>query len=232
MEGDEVQHVIPALIFVGLILMGFIMKIFEIRQLNNRLDFTVDYFNNLGRILDSKKKGKVDMELYVWLTEKVIKMQHELGENGVVFYQDRLVGVRHSSYQLLPNFLPQIIGNEDFGNSILLERFDQYARTCFDMFLRHKGDLDERIANEKKSVFNPFTCFAKSLGWILFFPVNILYWSKLVSFNALYKIRKSFILKFLNFLAIIIGLISATVTITLGLDETIEIVNAFLQGIN
>lgn len=217
--------------FIGLlflIILGFILKRKNILKLIERLNYTDEYCEKFVQLLnDVYLYRRIDNEKYIWLTERVNSMQSELGDTGIVHhYSDPLKGFSVKRYQLLINFLPEISSYiREFDSFIMKERFDTSAQWCRDMFIRHAGELKELIEKENKLLFNPFSCIAEAIKYIVAFPFSVLYWFGLLSESMFYKIKHSLLLKLINALVIIIGLIGSIFTIALGWDGFIELIS-------
>lgn len=214
-----------------LILVGFILKRMELSKLIKRLNVTLEYNKTFVELMnDIFVEKRFDNEKYMWLTEKVNSMQRELGASGLIYhYTDPLKGFTAREYQLLINFLPEIRGYmRQFDNSIMIERFDTSARLCTDMFIRHEGDLKEIIEKEGKQLFNPFSCLAEAVRYVIAMPFNILYWFGILPEGMLYRIKYSWLLKFINAIIILIGFIGSIITIVLGWDGFLEFLKQYL----
>lgn len=214
------------IVFLILIFIGYILKRKNIWRLNRRVDFTIEYSNNFVELLNHvSEENYFDNEKYMWLTEKVDTMQRELGKIGIIgHYFDPLKGLKIENYELLINFLPEIRNYmRELNNSIMMERFDKSANLCVDMFLRHKGKLEEQIKKENTMIFNPFSCLAEAVKNIISLPFNILYWFGIIPEKALYRIESSSLLKVVNAIIILIGFVSSIFTIILGWEEFLNI---------
>lgn len=223
-------YIIAAIIL--LVLIGFILKRQKISNLLKRFDFTLEYYNNYVELLNGVFQGnRLDINIYSWLTERVNAMQRELGANGIVLhYSDPLKGFRVKEYQLLINFLPEISGYmREYGNSIMMERFDTSARWCRDMFIRHQGDLKEMIEKENKLLFNPFSCLAEAIKYIVVLPFSILFWFGILPEWIFYRIKYSWLLKVINAVVILIGVVGSAMTIILGWDDFLNILHSILK---
>ena len=89
----------------------------------------------------------------------------------------------------------------------------------------HIGNLDRAIQHEKKGLWNPITCMGEGIRWIVGLPVDILQWAGLYSAGRSRKIKASVIFKAISNLIVLLGLISSIVTIVLGWDEFLVIIN-------
>ena len=223
-----IYHIIPTVVVATLIVIGHVIKRKRIASYNKRKEFTVD-FNN--RFFDFANEafttGHMNSEKYNTVIKDVDKIQGELGMDGVLNgFVDPLKGIQGRNYQLFMNIMPEIrtaLSNMDY--SIIYERTNQLMGLCEDAIRRHIGNLDRTIDHEKKWLWNPITCMGEGIRWIVGLPVDVLQWAGLYNTNKSRKIKASVIFKAISNLIVFIGLISSIVTIVLGWDEFLEIIN-------
>ena len=96
------------------------------------------------------------------------------------------------------------------------------------MFLRHIGSLNETEKDIKKHLFNPITCFADGIRFVISLPIFILKWLGIVSDEGTLKIQSSFFFRIINWLVAFIGFFSAIVTIVIGWDEFWSLIFSWL----
>lgn len=217
-----IYHVIPAIIVVALIVIGFVIKCRRINSYNKRCDFTIEFNNKFFDFVNETFSSyRIDSNKYSAVIMEVDKIQQELGMDGVLnsFY-DPLHGMQGRNYQLFMNIMPEIrsaVSERD--NIIIMERINQLMGLCEDALKRHVGNLERAIENEKKGLFNPITCLGEGIRWLVGLPVDILCWAGLYSAARSQKIKVSTIFKIISNIIVVIGLISSIVTIALGWDE-------------
>lgn len=217
-----IYHVIPAIIVVALIVIGFVIKCRRINSYNKRCDFTTEFNNKFFDFVNETFViNHIDGDKYSAVILEVDNIQQELGMDGVLssFY-DPLHGMQGRNYQLFMNIMPEIrsaVSERD--NIIIMERINQLMGLCEDALKRHIGNLERAIENEKKGLFNPITCLGEGIRWLVGFPVDILCWAGLYSVARSQKIKVSTIFKIISNIIVVIGLISSIVTIALGWDE-------------
>lgn len=220
-----IYHVIPAIIVVALIVIGFLIKCRRINSYNKRCDFTTEFNNKFFDFVNETFSSyRIDSNKYSAVIMEVDKIQQELGMDGVLnsFY-DPLRGMQGRNYQLFMNIMPEIrsaVSERD--NIIIMERIDQLLGLCEDALKRHIGNLERAIGNEKKGLFNPITCLGEGIRWLVGLPVDILCWAGLYSVARSQKIKVSTIFKIISNIIVVIGLISSIVTIALGWDEFLK----------
>lgn len=216
------DKLIPVLIVIGIIILGFIMKLIELSDIIGRIHFTNNYRNKFIDLINGIiSNNNFNQQLYYELTSDVNSMQYELGSDGIYSYvTDNLKGFSTSNYQLLVNFLPEVrnILNEQ-DNMIMMNRYHKSINDCDDMFIRHLGTLRKFEQNKRKSMFNPFSCFSGGIQFIVSLPILILNWFGFISDESTRKAKHSWIIKLLNFIFTLISFISAIMTIIMGWDD-------------
>ena len=210
-------------------LVGFFDKYLELKKISKRLSFAFDYRDKFIQLInDFTSTNKITSELYIELTEKVAKMQSDLGAFGLVSVIDKLREVKMDNQQFLVNFLPEIREMANWsGNTIMQQRFMQSANTCDDILLRYIGDLKEQTASKRKNLFNPFSCLAQGVMWIVWLPANILLMCGFIPLRIAFRIKNSIIVKFITILITIIGLLSSIVTVVIGWDQFLLILKSW-----
>lgn len=223
-----IYHIIPAVVVATLIVIGHVIKRKRIVSYNKRAEFTVEFNNTFFDFANEVfTTRRMNSEKYNAVMKDVDKIQEELGMDGVLNeFVDPLKGMRGRNYQLFMNIMPEIrtaLFNMDY--SIMDERINQLMGLCEDALRRHIGNLDRAIEQEKKGLWNPITCMGEGIRWIVGLPVDVLQWAGLYSAGRSRKIKASVIFKAISNLIVSIGLISSIVTIVLGWDEFLIIIN-------
>lgn len=226
------DKLIPIGILLDVAIIGFISKFLELGNIRSRYKFTVEYRNKFINFLNELfQKRSFNQQLYYELTGKVKEMQYELGSDGVYAYvKDNLKGYSTSNYQALVNFLPETRNViNDFDNSIMRMRYNQEARHCDDMFVRHLGSLELAEKNMRKSIYNPFADFAEGIKLIISLPVLLLKWFGFISAERSRKIKKNPILKIINFIVTTVGFVSGIMAIIMGWNDFWMLIKSFVK---
>lgn len=221
------DKLIPIFIVLGIIILGFIMKLIEVRDIIKRINFTNDYHSKFIKLINEiQSQKKFNQNLYYELTSDVKAMQEELGSDGVYAHvTDNLNGFSATNYQMLINFLPELRNVlNDYSNSVMMIRYDQSAKDCDDMFIRHIGTLNRLEKSYKKNLFNPFSCFSSGMRFIVSLPILILHWFGFISPESTRKAKRNWFIKFLSFIVTLAGFISAIISIFIGWNDFIQIV--------
>lgn len=219
--GDLVERLIALGIVLAIMVIGFLSKYVQLKNNRERIDFCTEYKLKFIDLINRYTSSySLDGALYTELTEKAARMQQELGSDGLVEIVDNLNGIKARNYPVLLNFLPEL-RNFDFwqDNTIMQHRLISLARTCEDAFTRHIGQLNHLQEQGQKYLFNPFSCFANGIRWLLWLPSNILLWCGFISEDTGLKLQFNWVIKILTLIITIIGLLSSVMTIALGWDE-------------
>lgn len=227
------DKLIPVLILICIIVVGFVMKMLELKDIYKRTEFTNNYRKNFIDFVNTLFSAKsFNQKLYYELTSDVKAMQYELGADGIFAHAiDGLKGYSTSNYQLLINFLPELRNAvNEMDNSIIMMRCSQSVGDCDDMFVRHLGSLKEYNERVRKNLFNPFSCFSEGVKSIVALPVLLLNWLGFLSDEHTKKIRRSWVVSVLNFVVVLLGLIGSVVTIALGWEQFLQMINNFISA--
>lgn len=224
----SINRIIPILVLVGVVIIGFVGYFIKLVKINDKLEFTVDYKDKFVEYCNSILEKKFNQELYNFLTENVNKMQIELGKDGIIDYiQDGLKGIAGRNYQILINTLPETreyYTNTFLQGPILYERIVGEIHLCDDCFLRHIGTLrlfrDELIASMK----NPIKLFVNGVSFILSLPVKILNMFGIVSNKNETSFVGSTFFRLLSSIISLVGFISNVISIFLGWNEFFNII--------
>lgn len=226
------DKLIPIGILLGIAIIGVVSKFLELGDIHSSYEFTLEYRNKfIGFINELFTNRNFNQSVYYDLTEKVKEMQYELGADGEYAYvQDNLKGYATNNYELLVNFLPEtrnVIRNQD--NIILMERWNQAIQDCDDMFIRHLGNLKLAEEKIKKSLKNPFSDFADGVKLIVSLPMLLLKWFGFISAESSRKIKKTPILKIINFIVTIVGFVSEIMAIVMGWNDFWVLIKSFIK---
>ena len=226
------NRIVIVFAIIGVMIFGFIIKLMQLKKLNDSEQFTVAYRNKFINYVNKSIKNIFDQDLYFELTMDVNAMQYELGQDGVLYgVIDNLKGYQARNYQLLINILPELRTlHIDRSNIVLMNRHNENIQSLDDMFVRHIGTINEYRKQLKKTLYNPFSCFFDGTKTILIFPILLLKWSGLISESTTYTIQKNIFVKVISFIIAIIGLISSIIGIVLGWSEFVKIITGLFQG--
>lgn len=212
-------RLIPILLTVGIILVGFFYRLHRITSYVENREFTITFRNNFIEMVNGFfKSGRLPADLYAKCIHDVDAIQLELGNDGIIAdFVDRLHGIRGKNYQLFVNIIPELRAAEGMrDNIVMMERILQLVGTCDDALQRHVGNIDRLLDNNRKWLFNPFTCFGEGIRFIIGLPVDVLSWCGIISSDKLGRARGSWLFKTIGMIITLVGLISSIITIVLG----------------
>lgn len=213
---------------LGLMLIGFIKRYRDFYKVTNDMNFLADYnksyityLNNYFRhdfYAPQVDMGEEEAVLHDKLLSQADKAQRLLGESGVVDYSPPFAQYIIKNYQILINVVPNLRNPSGFTtefewiNNILIMQIGRYQ------------ELQESI---KKEFRNPIILLREGVQFFTTLPISLLYWTGLIQYSTLYKLSNNIIVKFINFIIILFGFISAIFTIVLGWDEFKEFLSMF-----
>lgn len=154
--------------------------------------------------------GKEEASLHDKLLLQADKAQRLLYDSGIPDYRPPSAGYMIKNYQILINVVPKLRNPSGFT-----EEFEWINKLLI-MQIGRNEELQESI---KKEMFNPIILLREGIQFFTTLPISLLYWTGLIQYSTLYKLSNNVFVKFINFLIMILGLISAIFTIVLGWDE-------------
>lgn len=217
------------LIVLGLIIIGFIKEFRSIRRVIKDIDFLaaynksyVTYMNNHLRYdyYSREKRNELEeKELHVKLISQAPKAQRLLMDAGLVDYQPPFRGYMVKNYPILVNTV-QYLRNP----SALTDEFEMLNTILIMQIARY----EELYENIKANILNPIVLLREGVQFFVTLPISLLYWTGVIQYSTQYKLSNNIIVKFINFLIIIIGFVSAIFTIVLGWEQFKEILLKFI----
>ena len=225
------DRVIIILSVLFITLLGFIIRFIEYKRIFKRMDMTYDYRNRLiGFFNDLTSRRFFDDEVYISLVEDVSEMQIELGEDGIIaFLQDNLSRLQVRNYQILANFLPKLreylMEVDEFSMvDFMKERYYKEMGYCDNAFINHIGKLKSLKESTYKMLINPIYSFTYGVAKIIFIPLWLLTSFGVLSTNIVKKIKRNKVVNFLTGIIALIAFASSVISIVVGWERFIEIV--------
>lgn len=215
--------------FLTVFIVGFTQVYNRHSRVIAKLDFADEYRNKFVKFANKyfqnyvqwSRSGKLDSDLYVWLTMNVSKMQGNLGSMGVMEYIAPFQSYKVSNYQIVINTIPKFRD----GN---VQNFD--VNIVDDCLLRYIGYMEEYRKDTLRNLRNPIVWFRIGFREVISIPFFILNWFGIISNQTVNFIKDSLIYKVIAGLIALITLVSGIVTIILGYDQTIEFVHKLLKS--
>lgn len=211
------------LTILGLIAIGFIKKVMSLMKFSKDFDFLYDYnekyvkyLNNyLGKRINSEEENK----LYMELISKSPKAQRLLGNDGLISYKPAGASYMYNNYQALINTV-QALRNP----ALMSEEFSWVNN----MLIMKMAIYEDIMSEIRGNMINPLILLSEGVQFFVTLPISLLYWTGLIEYSTLNRVSNYFIFKLLNFLIIIIGFLSAIVTLVTGWEPFIKIANKFM----
>ncbi|WP_156289887.1 hypothetical protein [Oceanobacillus salinisoli] len=219
-----------ALVLLALLIIGVSLIIRTGRNESKKLDEAYEYLNKFREYGNSLIKGNENYEAYEWLTMRGPKMQAKVGELGIARgFIPPYSNIQYNTYQIIVNALPTLRDEARDPmrgfNSLQNPVIHNYYSMIDDVLLRYIGRLDNRLEDAKAQIKNPFIWLREGVQFFVQLPILLLYWSGLIKYTTYYRFSNNFIIKLINFLIILIGLVSSVITIVTGYNPFMEIFN-------
>ena len=224
-------RIVPILVTVFVVLLGFLVKKSKIKQLTNRIVFTANFHHTFIDLVNYfSEHHSFNTPAYDKYMHDVDTIHLELGRDGMVWMNDKLTGITSSTYQPLENLTEEMRNEAALLSNYLTDiRLNNLYGICDDILRRHIGNLDRMVSEEKKQLYNPIVCFGEGIRNIIRLPVKILVWLGLVSDNREASFVGSIFFKVFDGFVTIIGFVSSIFTIVLGWDEFGELMRVIIS---
>lgn len=213
-----------------LLIIGFSLIVRAGRTQSKNLDEAYEYLNKFREYGNSLIKDNEDYQAYEWLTMRSPKMQAKVGELGIAKgFIPPFSNIQYNTYQIIVNALPTLRDEARDPmrsyNSLQNKIVHNYFTMIDDVLLRYIGRLENRLEDVRTQLKNPFIWLREGVQFFVQIPILLLYWSGLIKYTTYYRFSNNFIIKFINFLIILIGLVSSIITIVTGYNPFMEIFN-------
>ena len=200
------------LILIFTLFLGFIKLIYNFIKLVQKKDFTEKYLKIFNECIS---ENNLNSGNYVWLTKNTLKIEKEIGSNGIINYRPAFQNYFINNYQVISNTMPKI-------HTGLAEPDD--LKFCQIVLLKHIGVLEEIIKKFKYKFFNPIIWFCEFIGILIILPFIILYWSGLINENNYNRIKNNVIIKIITLLVALVSLVGSIITIVTGWENFKKII--------
>lgn len=214
--------------FIGLVIIGIIVNIFDIRKRIDEYNFANDYYEKFGHLVsDVFERKTFENKEYNWLMANSDKMQYILGDAGIISYKQ--YNMLYKNIPILLNVMNEIA---DYINDIHINENDiKMINWCQNAFLRKIGVLDEYTKNAPKKLLNPFFDLSSGIKYVLSIPINILYSIGLISYSGKNKIEQNILFKIISGIISLLTILSMVMTIVIGWEDFINIIKSILDKI-
>jgi len=211
------------LVLLGLLLIGLFQILKEIYSLNKKVEFCKSF---LDKFVEYLKSDGEDTESYAWLINRSPKMQRYMGEIGQMSYRPAHSNYIIHNYQIVVNLIPQI--RQEF-NSAFPGNIGQMADTVQETIIRYAGTLEDERDTWREKLKNPIQWFSEGIGMILFLPISLLYYFKILSSVTIQKLKNSLLFNLFKFIVFILTILSALMTIILGWEEFLKFLESYFK---
>ncbi|MDF2039360.1 hypothetical protein P2R12_20720 [Cytobacillus oceanisediminis] len=211
-------------IVATLILIGSIKNVIRLSNLNKNVDFlekyTEDYVKYCNNFLGKSNRSEEENKLYIRLLSDAPKAQTLLMDAGYVDYKLAGTLTYINNYQVLINTVQTLRNPLPFGR-------EEYEM-LYNILIMQVSRLNELWNKTRKETFNPIILLREGVQFFTTLPISLLYWTGLIKYSTQYKLSNNIIVKFINFLIIFIGFVSAIFTIVLGWEQFKDHLDKFL----
>ncbi len=221
------DRLIPAVVLLVLLGTGVVVSLRRVSHVAERQDFLNEFAEKFMRFVGG---GGLDETLYIELTQRVSRMQREVGDHGVMaLYRPPFASYGLRNYQILVNMLPEYRGA---ANDPILQRSQarQYADTIRDVLVRYSGSLQEYEKDVRSDAKNPLVWFREGVRAVLSLPLIVLRELGVLSAGASASLLGSGVIRVGAGLVAFVTLIAALVQILTGWEAVLAIVNGWTRA--
>lgn len=171
----------------------------------DRLAFAAEFLERYLRLVADPARGDVD---YVWLMQRAVRMQSDLGDWGVISYKPPFGAYIHN-YPVVLNTLPQI-GDRHIEPVM--------QRRVADQILMYSGTEQDRLAECQANLRNPIVWLRDGVRVILLVPAFVLWSLGLLSRTTLERLSQSTLLRFIAALIAMVSFIGTVIGLMVDWD--------------
>ena len=216
---------VTALILLFLVaITGLIRIANRIRSLNQRISFANEFFEKVEEYV---KSGGRNIEVYSWLIHRSPKMQTSLGRIGIAGYRPPYANYMLSNYQIILNTLPEL--RQALEDTLFASQAHEYYMLLQETLLRYTGVMSDLLEPQWGYLKNPIVWLREGVQLVLLVPLLLLEWAGLITSSTVSKFSGNLIFSIFSGIVTILGLLSAMITIVLGWEEFVHIVNELLK---
>jgi hypothetical protein len=216
---------IPIAILMSVLAIGFIGLRRTLLVVRERKAYLHEFSRLFGEYV---KSGAQDERIYVELTQRVMRMQGEMGALGMMsMFRPAFANFAYRNYAILPNMLPDY---RQYANDwALRSQAVQYASTIRDALVRYSGTLDEVEADVLKELKNPLTWFSEGTRALVATPFKVLRSVGVLSEAQEAGISGSALLRIGSGILALVGLAAGLVQIITGWDAMLKFIRDLLK---
>lgn len=211
-------------VLICITLYGLVKNILWLRNINERRDFAIEFFENLKVYINSDGQNH---QAYSYLLNRSNKIQKEMGGQGIAHnYRPPYQNFMYTDYPIILNMIPEL--RKALEDTILSRRLaGQYAGALQESLIRYIGSIEDTLEGQKRELKNPAIWLREGVRSITAFPVNMFSWFGIISESTAYKINSSFLAKAASGVITVIGLVSSVFTVVLGWKPFLDMIKKF-----
>jgi len=193
---------------LGLMVVGLIDAIAEVRNLSRRLQFTVEFQRRWGTYFGALQRGQPAEADYIWLAQHQTGMTAELGPADRIDYRPPFAGSMIPNYPALTNTLAAARGGRG-AHQDMVAFVDHLLISC-------GGVLQDGLETVIRRMKNPVYLVGRGLRFVLSLPLLLLSWSGLLPAASVKGARDSWIFRLVQFLVAVVVALAAVMTVVIG----------------
>jgi hypothetical protein len=206
---------------VAALLVGLGRVVLRLIRLSQRAEFGEEYLKRFSLFAKSVEDHSFDSEAYVWLTERVSKMELDMGYHGVLeFYKPPYANYALRNYPILPQTLTNMRAGQAHPNE---------AGFCQDAILRYLGQLRDVHDSMRGWLKNPFVWLRESVNLIVTLPLRLAQWFGLYEYSTFARLSGSWLVKALTFISTLAGFAVAVMTLVMGWSKFATVVRSWFH---
>jgi hypothetical protein len=205
-------------------MVGLVITRRRLTTIRDRRVFLGEFADRFMRYVGSAGQ---DEAVYVELTQRVVRMQRELGGHGVMgMYRPPFANYAVHDYPILLNMLPEY--RTAANDWALKSQANQYSSTIRDVLVRYSGALEEAELDALRAARNPLVWFREGVRAAVALPFRLLGSLGILSPAATSGIVGSSLVRVASGFVALVTLVAGCVQIITGWDATIVFIHQFL----
>jgi hypothetical protein len=210
------------LVLVALLLVGFEVTRRRLGAILERKSFLCQVHRSFRALRTGG--GAQDESLYVELTERVVRMQREIGGHGVMaLFRPPFANYAYRDYPLLVNMLPDY--RRSANDWALHRHASECVSTIRDALVRYSGSLSELEEDARRSFRNPMVWFKEGVRFVVSSPFRLLRSLGILSAGVESNIVGSTLVRVASGIVALVTLVAGLVQIVTGWDASIALLH-------
>jgi len=157
-------------------------------------------------------------------------MQNDMGSQGILSnYRPPYQNFMFKNYPIILNMIPEL--RAAFDDILLSKLAGQYSSALQESIVRHIGSIEDFLDRQRGELKNPIIWTREGVRSLAGIPANFLGWIGLISSSTAWRINSSLIFKIFSGALSLIGFVSAIITIALGWDQFLTLIDSIIKKI-